>query len=492
MRATETPEHVDVLIIGGGISGIDAAYHLRNHRPGTSFAVLEGADDIGGTWHTHRFPGIRSDSDLFTFGFSWKPWTGVPIATASEIMAYLNEAIDENDLRDTIRLNSRVVSAAWSSGEKRWTVTLQTGEDTAPKQMTCGFLWMCAGYYRHEQGYTPQWPGMADFEGQIVHPQNWPEDLDYAGKNVVVIGSGATAATLIPAMAPDAGSITMLQRSPTYYFARPMMDEFNQTLSALNLPAEQYHDIMRRKFLRDSELTVKRAREEPEALARDLLAGVNAYLGENHGLERHFTPSYPPWRQRLALLPEGDMFTAIRQGEAQVITDEIDRFLSHGLRLKSGQEIDADIVVTATGLSLSMFGRIALSVDGTAVDVSQHVTHRGLMFSDVPNFATVFGYLRSSWTLRADLVSIYICRMLDHMDARDARSITPKIPQQDRDMPLRPWIDPEDFNPGYIMRSLDQLPRQGDRQPWIMTQDFFRDRVDLPEADLDDGTLIYG
>ena len=491
MTEAGLPDHVDVLIIGGGISGIDAAYHMRRCRPNSSFAVLESADAIGGTWHTHRFPGIRSDSDLFTFGFGWKPWTGVPIATASEILTYLNEAIDENHLRDRIHLGHAVQSAEWSSDTKCWTVTVATSDDAAPRQVTCGFLWMCAGYYSHKQGYTPQWPDMDRFEGQIIHPQNWPDDLEYAGKKVVVIGSGATAATLVPAMTPSAGQVTMVQRSPTYYYPRPIMDDFNQTLSALNLPPEQYHDIMRRKFLHDSEVTARRAREEPDALAKDLLAGVTAYLGEDPGLERHFSPSYPPWRQRVALLPEGDMFTAIRDGNAEIVTDTIASFVPAGLRLGSGREIEADIVVTATGLTLCMFGGIALRIDGEPVNISDRVTHRGLMFSDLPNFATVFGYLRSSWTLRADLVSTYICRLFDHMDALNADTVMPRVPKTHGAMPLRPWIDPENFNPGYIMRGLDQMPRQGDRQPWIMTQDYFQDRDDFPLADLDDGTLVY-
>jgi cation diffusion facilitator CzcD-associated flavoprotein CzcO len=491
-RATDpTTEHFDILVIGAGISGIDAAYHLGKLRPGSSFAILESKPQIGGTWHTHTFPGIRSDSDLFTFGFSWKPWTGVPIATGEEILRYLEEAIDEEGIREKIRFGHQVETAEWSSDTQRWTLTVRRGADGAATTMTCGFLWMCAGYFRHSDGYTPDWKGMAEFRGEIVHPQNWPQHLDYGGKRVVVIGSGATAATLVPAIATEAAHVTMVQRSPTFYYPRPMMDDFNATLQALGLPDEWYHEIMRRKFLHDSRLTVQRSFTEPEALAAELIAAARAYLGEDYDMDTHFTPSYRPWRQRIAMVPDGDLFVAIREGRAEVLTDGIERFTKAGLRLSSGLELAADIIVTATGLNLNMFGDIVLAVDGQRVDPAQCVTHRGIMFTGLPNFATVFGYLRSSWTLRADLVSRYLCRMLDHMDAQGANSVTPTLRGEDRNMERRPWIDPDNFNAGYIMRSLKALPRQGDRQPWVMTQDYYRDQDDLPSADLDDGTLVF-
>ncbi len=482
---------VDVLIIGAGISGIDAAYHLAKDRPGTRFAILESKPEIGGTWHTHRFPGIRSDSDLFTFGFSWKPWTGVPIATAEEILKYLNDAVDENNLRDAIRFDHQVQSADWSSADQCWRVTVSPGPDEPPTVITCSFLWMCAGYYRHSEGYTPEWPGMSDFKGTIVHPQTWPDGLDHAGKRVIVIGSGATAATIVPKVAETAAQVIMLQRSPTYYYPRPVMDEFNATLSALDLPDTWYHEIMRRKFLRDSQITVERSRTEPDALAKDMIQGARDYLGDGYDVETHFTPSYRPWRQRVAMVPDGDLFVAIREGRAEVVTDSIDHFTQDGVQLKSGAQLKADIIVTATGLKLTMFGDIALHVDGQKVDPADCYTHRGVMFSGLPNLFNVFGYLRSSWTMRADLVSAYVCRLLAHMDAKGAQSVTPQLRTEDSDMAERPWIDPENFNAGYITRSLAALPRQGDRQPWIMTQDYYRDRVDLPLADLDDGTLVY-
>jgi cation diffusion facilitator CzcD-associated flavoprotein CzcO len=484
-------EHADVLIIGAGISGIDAAYHLRKERPEASFAILDGKPDLGGTWHTHRFPGIRSDSDLFTFGFSWKPWTGVPIATADEILRYLIAAVDENNLRAHIRFGHEVVRADWSSARQLWTVTVRNVETSRTKTITCAVLWMCAGYYRHAEGYTPHWPGMDSFKGVIAHPQTWPEGLDHTDKRVVVIGSGATAATIVPKVSETAAHVIMLQRSPTYYYPRPVMDEFNATLNALDLPPEWVHEIMRRKFLHESQITVERSRTEPDALAADMINGAREYLGEGYDVATHFTPTYRPWRQRVAMVPDGDLFVAIREGRAEVVTDSIDRFTPTGLALQSGRTLDADIIVTATGLTLTMFGDIVISVDGRAVDPAECVTHRGIMFSDIPNFFNVFGYLRTSWTMRADLVSAYVIRMLAHMDAIGAGSVTPRLRAEDADMQIRPWIDPDNFNAGYIMRSLPALPRQGDRQPWIMTQDYYRDRDDLPSADLEDGTLIY-
>jgi len=477
--------HFDVLIIGAGISGIDAAYHLQKNRPGTRFAIIEAKDDIGGTWHTHRFPGIRSDSDLFTFGFKWKPWTSAPIASADEIMRYLNEAIDENDLRRHIRFSEPVQGASWSAKDQRWTVTTPSG------QITCNFLWTCAGYYRHDKGYQPDFPGQQDFKGPIIHPQHWPEGLDVTGKRITVIGSGATAATLIPALAGKAAHVTMLQRSPTYYYPRPAQDEFQQVLNALDLPPEWYHEIMRRKFLMESHETVRRSREEPEALKQELLDGARAYLGGDYDIATHFTPTYRPWRQRVAMIPDGDLFRAIRAGLASVVTDQIDRFTPTGIRLTSGDELQSDIIVTATGLTLNTLGDIALDLDGAPVDISQSYTHRGIMFSGVPNLATVFGYLRSSWTLRADLVSGYICRLLAHMDATGTAVVTPTLRKGDESETRRPFIEPDNFNAGYILRGLDQMPRQGARDPWVMTQDYYVDREVLPVAGFDDGTLAF-
>ncbi len=483
-------EHLDVLIIGAGISGIDAAHHLNTLRPNDSYALIEAKSDIGGTWRTHIYPGIRSDSDLFTFGFEWKPWMGVPVATAPEILAYLEEAVQEIGIRDKIKFNTRVIQADWSSDAQHWRVLVENGAGQQ-STLTCGFLWTCAGYYDHAKGYTPRWAGMDDFEGDLVHPQTWPKELDSADKNVVLIGSGATAATILPAMAGKAGKLVMLQRSPTYYMARPQIDEFTATLNALDLPDAWYHEIMRRRFLHETETFVARTRSEPAQVKKEMIGVARDHLGADYDVETHFTPHYDPWKQRVARIPDGDLFAAIREGLVEVVTDEIERFTATGLLLKSGKTLDADIIVSATGLNLTMFGDVVLKVDGDVVDPAKTFTHRGIMFSGLPNLANVFGYFRTSWTMRCGLVSKYVCRLLDHLDTLGVASVIPELRAQDMAMPVRPWIDPEDFNAGYVMRSLDMMPRQGDKQPWIMTQDFFRDRVDLPVADFDDGTLVF-
>lgn len=482
---------LDVLIVGAGISGIDAAYHLRKHRPGTRFAIVDAKSDIGGTWHTHQFPGIRSDSDLFTFGFKWKPWMGVPIATASEILAYLNEAVDENDLRRHMRFAQDVRAASWSSKDQLWNVTLCDKTQNEEHRLSCRFLWMCAGYYRHDEGFTPDIPGIDDFGGPVIHPQTWPGDLDYSGKSLIVIGSGATAATLVPALAEKAAHVTMLQRSPTYFYPRPQNDEFTETLRALDLPKDWFHEIMRRRMLHEQSKIMQRARETPEVLAREFIAGARAYLGSDFDIKTHFTPRYRPWHQRLAVIPDGDLFKAIKSGRASVVTDEIDRIVPEGIRLKSGETLEADILVTATGLHMTMLGEIALDLDGVPFDIAESVTHRGIMLSGLPNLVHVFGYLRTSWTMRANLVSDYVCRLLAHMEERGAVSVTPRIKPEELPEQRRPWIDPENFNPGYITRALSRLPQQGKQLPWIMTQDYFVDREELPAADFDDGTLEF-
>ncbi|MFK7751615.1 MAG: flavin-containing monooxygenase [Sedimentitalea sp.] len=485
---SQVPEF-DVLIIGAGISGIDAAYHLQTLRPGTRFAMLESKDAMGGTWQTHRFPGIRSDSDLYTFGFKWKPWTGVPIATAPEILSYLNEALDENDLRRHIRYGHEVQQADWSDADQMWTMTV--GVNGQIQQMRAGFLWICAGYYDHDVPHVPTWPGQDQFAGRIVHPQIWPEDLDHSDKRVVVIGSGATAATIVPEMAKTAAHVTMLQRSPTYFYARPMVDEFTQTLRSLELPDEWFHEIMRRKSLLESQVTTRRSFEEPDVLADELISGVRAYMSDDFDVEKHFRPSYRPWRQRLAMVPDGDLFVALNAGHASVVTDQITRLDQDGIVLDSGETLPADIIVTATGFELNVLGDIAIHINGAPVDAANCWTHRGVMLSGLPNLAMVFGYLRTSWTMRANLVSEYVCRVMAHMDATGARSVTPALRDSDLDMPERPWVDPENFNAGYLTRKLHVMPKQGDRQPWLMTQDYYSDRDTLPAADLTDGTLRF-
>ncbi len=490
-EAAASFDTVDVAIIGAGISGIDAARHLRERHPGLSFAIVEKQAEFGGTWRTHRFPGIRSDSDLYTFGFAWKPWLGPAIATREEILAYLGEAIEETGLAGRIRYGLELHAARWSSAEARWLLEMRDAETGAPRRLACRFLWMCQGYYRHEQGYTPGWEGMERFGGRIVHPQTWPENLDLDGRRVVVIGSGATAATLIPAIAGRAAHVTMLQRSPTYFFPRPSVNELADRLRALDVPDEWLHEIMRRNYLAEQKEVRRRAKEEPDALAADLIGAARAMLGPDYDIDTHFRPRYRPWRQRIAMVPDGDFFAAIRAGRASVETDEIERFTETGLALASGRVLEADVIVTATGLDLLPLGGVAFEVDGAALDVSEAVTYRGMMFSGAPNLAWVFGYLRSSWTLRADLVSDYVCRLLSHMAATGTRAVTPTLLPEEREMPRLPFIDPENFNAGYVMRALDRMPKQGDRAPWTMTQDFEIDRVELPAAPLDDPRLVY-
>ncbi len=483
--------HFDVLIVGAGMSGIDAAYHLRQHCPGKSFALLDAQDNFGGTWRTHTYPGIRSDSDLYTFGYKWKPWKGPPIATAEQILAYLDEVLDEQDIRRHIRFGQTVVEAVWDGTAKRWTLGIEAAGSGETIRTSCTFLWMCQGYYRHSEGYTPDFAGMDRFGGRIVHPQSWPDDLDYRGKRVVVIGSGATAATLIPAIADDCADVTMLQRSPTYYYAKPNVSELAELLRPLDLPDDWFHEIVRRKYLHDQREVTRRSFEEPDVLRAELLEGARHYLGPDYPLDPHFTPGYRPWRQRLAPLPDGDLFKSIKDGTASVVTDHIECFNETGIQLKSGKQLDADIIVTATGFNLSALGDIAFTIDGRPLDFAECWAHRGILFSGVPNMAWVFGYLRTSWTMRADLVAGFVCRLLNHMESRGADVVTAQLRDADQDMPRRPLVDPENFNAGYLMRNMHLMPKQGDRQPWIFSQDYYSEKDEIPAADLDDGTLIY-
>jgi monooxygenase len=484
-------EHVDVLVVGAGISGIDAGHHLRERFPDRSFAILDALEGRGGTWWTHRFPGARSDSDLFTFGYAHKPWRGPSIASADEILAYLDEVIEEDDLKSAIRYRHRVTATSWSSDEQRWTVDVTRDDTGETLRMTCNFLWMCQGYYRHDRPNRPEWPGLDRFRGVVVHPQQWPEDLDWTGKRVVVIGSGATAATIVPAMATDAAHVTMLQRSPTFFVAAPKTHELAIQLRALDIPDEWTHEILRRAYIEQFNELTRLSLEQPDDARAYLLEEMRTHLPEDMDVEKHFSPSYRPWQQRIALLPDGDMFTALREGTASVVTDGIDTFTETGIRTASGEELEADIVVSATGFDLSVFGEIDFTVDGEPVDFSQRVTWRGIMISGIPNMAYVFGYFRHSWTLRADLVSDLICRLLAHLDEQGVREVTPVPRAEEADMEIRPWSDPENFNPGYVMRSQHKMFKQGDRAPWTHMHEYAEERHTLPAADLDDGTLVY-
>ena len=491
------PELVDVLVVGAGISGIGAAYHLQQQCPGKSYRVLESQAGFGGTWRTHRYPGIRSDSDLFTFGYRFKPWVGAPIASAAEILAYLGEVIAENQLAPHIHYRHAIQSAAWNSAEQRWKVLATrpaaSGDGLEAVCISAKFLWMCQGYYRHAEGFTPDWPGMADFKGRIVHPQTWPEHISLAGRRVVVIGSGATAATLIPAIADTCAHVTMLQRSPTYFITGRNANDLADTLRQLDIPPEWTHEIVRRKVLFDQAAFTRRCVAEPEAAKHDLLAGVRAALGPGFEqvVDQHFTPRYRPWRQRIAFVPNADLFQRIRSGQASVVTDEIEAFTETGLQLKSGATLDADIIVTATGFNLSVLGDISFTIDGQPLDFAATVAWRGAMFTGVPNLAWVFGYLRASWTLRADLVADFVCRLLNQMDQAGSTVVTPTLRPQDQGMALLPWVDPQNFNPGYLARGLALLPQQGDRPPWLHTQDYWTEKDELPAASLHDGTLVY-
>ncbi|MEX2628033.1 MAG: NAD(P)/FAD-dependent oxidoreductase [Ilumatobacteraceae bacterium] len=483
--------HVDVLVVGAGISGVGAAYHLTDQCPEKSFVVLEALESFGGTWLTHRYPGIRSDSDLYTFGYRFKPWVGPPIATAAEIRTYMGEVIDENDLGRHIRYRHRIDRASWSSDENRWTLEVTRTDTGEQLTFTCGFLWMCQGYYRHAQGYTPDWPGTDAYTGRIVHPQTWPDDLEYAGKRVLVIGSGATAATLVPAIADDCAHVWMLQRSPTYFWADRNANDLVDQLRELEVPDEWIHEIARRKVLRDQGAIARLSFDDPEFLREQLLQGVRNHLGPDADIDTHFSPTYRPWQQRLAFVPDGDLFAAIREGKVTMVTDEIDTFTDSGVRTMRGGELTADIIITATGFELSVLGDIEFTIDGEPLDFADTVTYRGMMFTGVPNMAWVFGYFRASWTLRADLIADFVCRLLRHMDATGASRVVPALRPEDADMPLMSWVDEDDFNPNYLVRSGHLLPRRGSTPEWQHTQDYWTEKDALPAADLDDGCLIF-
>jgi cation diffusion facilitator CzcD-associated flavoprotein CzcO len=485
-----SPQHFDVLIVGAGISGIGGAYHLTQQCPGKTFVVLEALESFGGTWLTHKYPGIRSDSDLYTFGYRFKPWVGPPIASAEEILRYMGEVIEDNDLARHIRYGHRILRATWSSARSRWEIEARRTDTGETVRLTAGFLWMCQGYYRHSEGYTPEWPGMDSFKGRIVHPQTWPDDLDLKGRKVVLIGSGATAATLLPAIADDCGHVTLLQRSPTYYIPGRNQNDLADELRKLQIDETWIHEIVRRKILFDQDAFTRRAVEEPDAVKRELLAGVSAFVGPEVTAQ-HFTPSYRPWRQRIAFVPDGDIFQAVKAGKASVVTDEIDRFTETGIRLKSGQDLAADVVISATGFNLNVLGDIDFAIDGKPLDFADTVTYRGMMFTGVPNMVWVFGYFRASWTLRADLVADFVCRLLGHMDRRGASKVSVALRPQDKDMPLSTWIDAENFNPGYLMRGMHLLPKRGDKPEWQHSQDYWREKDELPVIDLDDPAFVY-
>ena len=461
----------------------------RRCAPAARDVILEGRADIGGTWDLFKFPGVRSDSDMYTLGYGFKPWTGdKSITDGPSIMTYLRETVAEHGIDRHIRFNQRVTRAEWSSDEARWTITVRNSRTGETSTSTCAFLFMCSGYYSYKEGYTPAFQGHERFTGTIVHPQEWPEALDYRGKRVVVIGSGATAVTLVPAMADAAAHVTMLQRSPTYIVSWPDTDAVANALRKL-LPHAWAYRLARWKNARLQQAVYNRTRTHPEQVKRMLLRGVRTALGPDYDVKTHFTPRYNPWDQRLCLVPNGDFFKAIRSGRASVVTGEIATFTETGIALASGGHVDADIIVTATGLSLVTLGEVDFAIDGSPVDFSRTWTYKGFAYSDVPNLASTFGYINASWTLRADLIAQYVCRLLAHMSRTGADQCTPRLRETDRNMPARPWV--EHFTSGYIQRVMHLLPRQGDREPWINAQNYTHDRKMFRRSTVDDGVMRF-
>lgn len=484
--------HTDVLIVGAGISGIGAAYHLQNHCQDRTFMILEGRPHIGGTWDLFRYPGVRSDSDMHTLGYSFQPWTAEKsIADGPAILDYLKETIEEHDLARHIQFNRRVRKASWSSAEQCWRVEIDhtdSGDSGESSTITANFLNMCAGYFSYQQGFTPEFAGVERFTGTIIHPQSWPEDLDYKNKRVIVIGSGATAVTLVPAMAADTAHITMLQRSPTYMAPAPDVDPINRRLKRV-FPKRVAYALTRWKNIIRTHLVYRMSRKQPEKLKERLLGAARDALGPEYDIDPHFTPRYNPWDQRLCLIPNSDLYKAINNGSASVVTDTINTFTEAGILLDSGNELEADIIVTATGLKLVALGQVALEVDGVAVDLNKTWTYKGMAFSDVPNLMSTFGYVNASWTLRADLNAAYLCRLLNHMRATGSTQCTPRLRPSDHNMEARPFID--GFPAGYINRAMHLLPRQGDREPWVNTQNYLRDRKFIGRQSVADDVLEF-
>ena len=483
-----TVDEVDVLIVGAGISGIGAACHLRRECPDRTWLILEARDDIGGTWDLFRYPGVRSDSDMHTLGFDFKPWTAEKaIADGPSIMSYLRETIHEHGLAEHIRLGHRVRSAEWDSPTARWTVTVDRS-DGASATVRSRFVFMCAGYYSYEAGHQPAFPGVERFRGAVVHPQHWPSDFDHAGKRIVVIGSGATAMTIVPAMADTAAHVTMLQRTPTWVVAAPDRDRIANALRQV-LPDAVAYRIVRWKNTRFQQLLYARTRSHPEKVEATLLRRLRRALPPEFDVERHFHPPYHPWDQRLCLVPNGDLFTAIREGRASVVTDRIRTFTEEGIELESGEILPADVVVTATGLELLQLGGVRIVVDGSEVDFARTWSYKGFAYSDVPNLASSFGYVNASWTLRSDLTGRYVCRLMNHLRDTGTDQCTPRLRDADADMPSLPWI--QNFTPGYMQRVMHLYPRQGDREPWVNPQNYRRDRRLFAEVPVDDGVMQF-
>ena len=478
-------DHVDVLVVGAGLSGIAAGYHLQAECPGKTYAILEGRDSMGGTWDLFRYPGIRSDSDMYTLGYSFRPWKGAKaIADGPAILEYIQETARDHGIDKKIRYGHRVERASWSSETALWTVEATRNDTGQTALLTCSFLMMCSGYYDYAAGYTPEFPGIERFAGRVVHPQKWTEDIGYAGKRVVVIGSGATAVTLVPELAKEAAHVTMLQRSPSYVVSMPAVDVIAGWLGR-KLPSELAYDVTRWKNVALGMATFNFCRTFPEKAKKLMVDGVRKSLGSDFDVATHFTPSYLPWDQRVCLVPDGDLFEAFRSGRADVVTDSIETFTERGLRLKSGKELEADLIVTATGLELRLLGGVQLSVDGRLVDVGKTMNYKGSMLSDVPNFAITIGYTNASWTLKCDLVCEYVCRLLNHMDRKGYRVCVPRLEEGAAQEPLM------NFSSGYVQRALARLPKQGTKAPWRLYQNYLLDLLGLRHGKVEDGVLEF-
>jgi monooxygenase len=477
-------EHFDVLIVGAGLSGIGAACHLRKHCPDKTFAILEGREAMGGTWDLFRYPGIRSDSDMYTLGYNFKAWNEPQvIADGDRIRNYIKEAAHDGGVDKAVRYGHKVKSASWSSDTGTWSVevTRQSGETV---QLSCRWLMMCSGYYNYEEAFTPEFKGREEFKGQVIHPQFWPEKLDYSGKRVVVIGSGATAITLIPSMTDKAKHVVMLQRTPSYVISVPQFDPMNRFLRKF-LPEMTVYNLSRARNNFITQGIFKLSRKYPNAMRKLFLKQVQAQVGKDFDM-KHFTPPYNPWDQRLCAVPNGDMFKAIRRGKASVVTDHIDRFVDKGILLKSGQVLEADIIVTATGLNMQMFGGMQLSVDGKAVEIGKHISYKGLMFNDIPNFSNTLGYTNASWTLKADLIAEYVCRLLKHMDKTGTQMVVPR-----RNDPSVQEIQLLDMTSGYVARAADKMPKGANKAPWKLFQNYALDRDQLHNGKLEDGVMEF-
>jgi monooxygenase len=479
-------EHIDVLIVGGGLSGIGAGYHLQANCPEKTYAILEARDRIGGTWDLFKYPGIRSDSDMYTLGYSFKPWTQAKaIADGPSILDYVRETASEHGIEEKIRFHHRVVRAEWSTADARWTVQARRGDTDETVHLTCGFLLMCSGYYRYDEGYTPDFQGTERFAGQIVHPQQWTDDIDYAGKRVVVIGSGATAVTLVPSMAQTAAHVTMLQRSPSYVVALPARDAIADALRR-RLPARAAYSIVRWKNVLRTMFSFQLSRRRPGAMKALLRKGLEKQLPSGYDIDTHFKPQYNPWDQRLCLVPDGDLFKAISDGSASIVTDRIDTFTEQGLLLESGAELRADLIVTATGLNMLALGGMEIAVDGREVELSETMSYKGMMLSGVPNMALVIGYTNASWTLKCDLTCEYVCRLLKHMDEHAYSQCVPE--NRDPSVAALPFID---FSSGYVQRAIDKFPRQGSKAPWRLYQNYALDILSLKYGNVEDDAMRF-